>query len=523
VPIKEQIMPKNIFKLVVLLWISPVVSQTNPILSECEALKQDYAALTQLEPNLAAITHLERKVIKLENMQDMMHYFLGFLVGKQREPFLACQTTLAQEFQKLLSFLEQNQWSKTLKELHNDAALNYATAIEQLLDKKMPLASQQALISTQSTYKALLEKKKSVIDLPATCQLKTQHQEVQTQLKSTALHVYLIQQENEACRKFAWLSMHQKHTPEINKLKAHAYTLYKQQAVLHGYEDPLAFQIKNFYLSKKEWIQYFLDQHPSQNNIKPWNLLNFLVQKRKEDQGALSIESIDSTALLLQTMTAIGLTVQSIHPGELRIWNDQRLFGELILVDSETIMSKHPKKTVVGRQYGVSYLFAPKTIETMKQKKQLILALGNGLRNISQPSRYYLLTEHLTPEDISQVGIYWLMNTFAPPTDLWAEVEGALAYIKWLKSKDSFNFFGDATASKTQLDFHQLLDDGGYYKTLWQKNLAQYISNQLCLSHKEMFELFFEKDLYQTLETLRANQPMARFIDQVLQTKRACS
>mgnify|MGYP001311260179 CR=1 FL=1 len=489
------------------------------IIEQCENLELTPPTFISDKSIAFNMVRFERSSLALQNIKDVISYHLKFVQGAEREPFLACQMKIAQKQSHFLEALEQGTWLEKMRHSNQTQITSYLESLDRMMSQQPTLDEYSKLIATSSSYKSIIHNPDQHILISKACRLPGVPTKQRFSIKEISF--YLHNQNNETCRKQVWFVYQERIHKMIAKLKSQTFEIQKKLANKFHFNTPFSYQIRNHYLNKTQWVEFFLEHYPAKSDLKPWNVIHFLSEKHLEKDGDLKFKTTNTSNWLQDVMKQLGLKVDVLSENQWRIWHDKRLLGELFIFDSPKIRGVNLKKTVVGMQYGISHLFMPKEISQPRHKKALIQALGLSIYHLAHEQNYYLLTEHLTPSDLSHVGIYWMMEKFASYQGIWKKIERSNDLLKLWRSQYAFDFY-QGFATEKVFDFRSLLDDGTYYQKLWQKQLARYLVKQVCIDDGVMFSMLFEKDPTQFINKIRHNEPMPDFIKRVLSPKQLC-
>jgi hypothetical protein len=360
------------------------------------------------------LIRFESDLLKLHNLKDRNKYYLSVINEPSlKQQFLMCQIHLSDE---IFWIMEQLSLEKINQEKANLTG-DYLQLLQQIQTYKTQLQdvatkSNSAVLS--SIINKNLQKPFNIIT-NQTCDIDNnvdeQSNNDNTNIENTNIAKYLIEQQNEQCRKLAWIN-YQKRAKQLNADSLFKLHFIKQQyASSLGYTNFSQFQLDNLGFTQYQFEQ-FLNSKTKNLNIAPWNLARKLKSLAKSPDLKLNSETLFTN--ILNQLALLGVTIEAISYDKnqqyFKLWHEGRLLGDLILnidASNKSSIATSITTTVVGHQFGQVIITVPEIIQTPIQVEQFISVLSNKLVELTNGNKFYYLKQ--TDKGID-LGAMWLSH-----------------------------------------------------------------------------------------------------------------
>ncbi|QIR14472.1 hypothetical protein [Shewanella aestuarii] len=505
------------------------------------------------EVHLQQIVDFEAGLLSLHNLNDLNNYYRSQTSAPEyQQALLMCQVHLADELTWLASQLDSNKLtSSAYQSLDTNTPYQvYSAKLASLLNRQWPQNTKALKHSLQANIEHYFSKKYQ-LTLPDICQLKEEaadeHQADFNTEQSIAF--YLAHQQDEQCRKQAWIAYQIRAKDLIKPSLLKLHQLQTDFSKQRGYQNFTDYQLSFQGLTENQ-VEIFLASQTHNINQAPWNLITQLKKIPKSHQPKVS------TALLLQTafqqleqldihFEQIDLINPSSKQQVYRIWHKQRLLGELYLhwfdeassSPTDKLAGALIKYPVLGHQFGQYSLQLPQELTDTTQMRLLTL-LSESISLLAKSGQFYYFNQQSVDSSSAEIGSLWLAKWLSRALDKPQIHNPRLVLIKQyqqqhqvFKSKVALYFYRqnnvtnwpwvqpmlDAQisqafqrsfghdwpqASDAIYSLQAIANQGiNHYLLLWQQTLAELIMNEVNNDSKakEIFELLVVNEHNQTL------------------------
>jgi hypothetical protein len=515
---------KNLVLFSFLLMINPAraaldLHSTDHFLKQCQSLEPIDAIYHDADSGLDNINRLEPQINHLFSLIAMGRWHRHHIqFDYLKKALWTCQKKLYQYQDQTLANLQKNQWVEKMNASREPRVQLYQKALYRALKNHRSLHEKKTFKQQALKYQRQVQESRQQLAIEPQCQLPNSPS---TQSKHF-IWSYLLQQDNVNCRKNVWYDWQQPQTKAIQLAKQEVWQHYQALVENEEFKNIAQFQLQFHYLHQTAWVSFFLNQFNQKIIEEPWNIKqNISTFKMKAYRR---LQAINSRLWLVQVINKLGLRLDKVATDHWRLWHQKRILGELYLEPSKHIKSIPIQASVAGFQYGIHAIQLPEEVQYIDQKRRLIQALGLSLSRLATTQEYNLLQMYGTPEDLNKVGIFWLMDTFAPYPKMWHDVDLVKTKLSIWRSQAALDL---TTASVSQLaepsfEFLQLPLGATYYQDIWQRQLAVFLDQKFCTSTEAMFQILFEKSMTEVIKRSRQQQSMLSFIEKVLSPPYQC-
>lgn len=515
---------KNLVLFSLWLMINPVQAAFNSLaidnyLKQCQSLEPISAIYLDSDSKLDNIHRLEPKINQLFRLiAEGQFHRRQTQFDDLKQALWSCQTKLYRYQDQLLKSFQKNRWVEKLNTTQQPLVQLYQEALHRALQKHTPLNHQITFKQQALRYQQTVQQSRQQLVIDPKCQLSN----MPSTQASHFIWSYLLQQNDTNCRKSVWYHWHQPQTNEIKQAKQQVWEHYQTKIKNGEFKNIAQFQLQFQYLHQTAWVQFFLNQFDQKIIEEPWNIKHSISSIKMK--AYRHIKPIDSRRWLLQVLSKLGLRIEKVSLHHWYVWHQKRFLGELHLQSNQRIKNIPIQPSIPGYQFGVHAIQLPKTVQYIDQKRRLIQALGISLYQLSTTQKHSLLLRYGLPNDLKKVGVFWLMDTFAPYPQMWHDIDLVKTKLSIWRSQAALTMT-TASASelaKSNFEFLQLPLGATYYQAIWQRQLAQFLDQKFCTSTEAMFQILFEKDMLQVIERSRQQQSMLSFIEKVLSPPYQC-
>ncbi|QYJ99939.1 M3 family metallopeptidase [Shewanella psychrotolerans] len=512
-------MLKSILAILLSLSLTSAVQAASPITllaQQClpyEVLLDDIDSTDTAEKAVA----LERQLIGLFNLKDSVNYYRQFSINTDdKELLLQCQLRLADEFAKLAHRPNIETFSQQLQHSSSVNEQRLGQRLSQLITRQTSLQQKATLHTTEAGLKyALRHQSLSLVIGEHRCLLPSDGA-APAKIKapfSESIAAYLIEQQDSQCRQQVWQAYQLRAKDKNQQALQYLFDVKQNLAAQQGYLDYAHYVLADQQLSSPKSVNQFLDAITDKAPA-PWDIGQTL-----SAASPTPIEPIFSQIFLqkiYQELKVFDVTIEEVDPQVLRVWHQQRLLGEIYLRQGNTPQAQRVRQSVIGHQFGQVSLAFPGVLTDYRTQQQLIDALSDSLAQLIKGGHYYLLNTLGDSQDTNEVGQHWL-SLYLSNKLLPAVVDGSredylyryATQLKVFRSKLALGFYqGTLDPQKYQYEFSRSFNQGWpqaqdaiysftgminqgplYYKSLWQKHLAQLIF-QNNKDHQDQKQLF---------------------------------